>query len=83
MCEMQVAHRDSEESQRAEKGLQPRKLSDLNKVIFRGIFMIADFNKILTADVHVVPDNAERLLGTQGRSIQKKSYYKYSYSFFK
>jgi len=39
--------------------------------IFRGIFFIADFNKKFVGETFVVPDNAEKLLGSFGTIFQK------------
>jgi hypothetical protein len=41
--------------------------------IFRGLFMHADFNKNFHGTTYVLPDTAERLLGTFGQSLQKLS----------
>jgi len=39
--------------------------------IFRGIFFIADFNKKFAGETFVVPDNAEKFLGSFGTMFQK------------
>jgi len=41
--------------------------------IFRGLFMHADFNKNFSGITYVLPDTAERLLGSFGQSLQKLS----------
>jgi len=41
--------------------------------IFRGLFMHADFNKNFSGITYVLPDTAERLLGSLGQSFQKLS----------
>ncbi len=41
--------------------------------IFRGLFMHADFNKNFSGTTYVLPDTAERLLGSFGQSLQKLS----------
>jgi hypothetical protein len=41
--------------------------------IFRGLFMHADFNKNFSEITYVLPDTAERLLGSFGQSLQKLS----------
>ena len=41
--------------------------------IFRGLFIHADFNKNFHGTTYVLPDTAERLLGTFGQSLQKLS----------
>lgn len=41
--------------------------------IFKGLFMHADFNKNFSGTTYVLPDTAERLLGTFGQSLQKLS----------
>jgi len=41
--------------------------------IFRGLFMHADFNKNFLGTTYVLPDTAERLLGSFGQSLQKMS----------
>jgi uncharacterized membrane protein len=41
--------------------------------IFRGLFVHADFNKNFSGTTYVLPDTAERLLGTFGQSLQKLS----------
>jgi len=41
--------------------------------IFRGLFMHADFNKNFSGTTYVLPDTAERLLGSFGQSLQKMS----------
>jgi hypothetical protein len=44
--------------------------------IFEGLFLTADFNKHTEGRTYIFPDNAERLLGRSGQSIQNlfKSY---------
>jgi hypothetical protein len=41
--------------------------------IFRGLFMHADFNKNFSGTTYVLPDTAEKLLGSFGQSLQKLS----------
>lgn len=41
--------------------------------IFKGIFMHADFNKNFSGVTYVLPDTAERLLGSWGQSLQRLS----------
>jgi hypothetical protein len=41
--------------------------------IFKGLFMHADFNKNFSGTTYVLPDTAERLLGSFGQSLQKLS----------
>ncbi len=41
--------------------------------IFRGLFMHADFNKNFSGTTYVLPDTAERLFGSFGKSLQKLS----------
>lgn len=41
--------------------------------IFKGLFMHADFNKNFSGTTFVLPDTAERLLGSLGQSLQKLS----------
>jgi len=41
--------------------------------IFKGLFMHADFNKNFSGMTFVLPDTAERLLGSLGQSLQKLS----------
>jgi hypothetical protein len=49
---------------------------DMEIKIFEGLFLIADFNKDTKGQTYILPDNAERLLGRAGQSIQSlfKSY---------
>lgn len=40
------------------------------KQIFKGLYVIADFNKYFSGATYVLPDYAERLLGRFGKSLQ-------------
>jgi len=40
------------------------------RVVFRGVFFVADFNKEFRGRMVVLPDRAERALGTLGRAFQ-------------
>lgn len=43
------------------------------KIIFKGVFFVADFNKKFTGHTIVLPDTAERMLGKFGQSLQSMS----------
>lgn len=57
---VQVSRSDKEETRRS-------------KTIFKGLFFVADFNKHFAGTTHVLPDRAQRLLGTLGQSLQALS----------
>ena len=42
-----------------------------SKTIFKGLFMVADFNKNFQGKTFVLPDKAEKLFGRLGQSLQK------------
>jgi hypothetical protein len=43
------------------------------KIIFTGVFIVADFNKYFDGHTVVLPDTAERMLGKLGQSLQSMS----------
>lgn len=43
------------------------------KIIFKGVFFVADFNKDFKGHTVVLPDTAERMLGKFGQSLQSMS----------
>ena len=43
------------------------------KIIFKGIFIVADFNKNFNGHTVVLPDTAERMLGKFGQNLQSMS----------
>ncbi len=42
-------------------------------IIFKGIFFVADFNKYFDGHTVVLPDTAEKMLGSLGQSLQSMS----------
>ena len=43
------------------------------KIVFQGVFIVADFNKNFNGHTVVLPDTAERMLGKFGQSLQSMS----------
>jgi len=43
------------------------------KIVFKGIFIVADFNKNFSGHTVVLPDTAERMLGKFGQNLQSMS----------
>lgn len=46
---------------------------EYSRIIFKGLFFIADFNKNFIGKTIVLPDKAEKLLGRLGRTIQSRN----------
>ncbi|MBM4385148.1 MAG: DUF3137 domain-containing protein [Deltaproteobacteria bacterium] len=57
-CELHVKH------------VEKTKNGTRTRVVFDGIFFVADFNKSFRSQTVVLPDTAERALGTFGRAFQ-------------
>jgi hypothetical protein len=58
LCELHVKH------------VEKTKNSTRTRVVFEGIFFVADFNKSFRSQTLVLPDTAERALGAFGRAFQ-------------
>ncbi len=55
------------------KDVQKRKNRTETREVFHGLFFVADFNKAFRGQTLVLPDLAERALGTVGRALQSVS----------
>ena len=58
--ELTLSHKDSARSRQS-------------RTVFRGLFFVADFNKSFHGRTILLPDRAERILGTFGRALQQLS----------